>query len=419
MHKDSKNGAYTQAPEHLNGKNKQASSTPDSPPEGPTKEANEDFGNNLPDYPKREDQADTGEQSSQSPQPRNQYSHRGDNIEIELPCWLWHKRIQRGHVNLLAGDPEAGKSFLAAYLCAIVTTGGKFPDNRQAKKEPVLILDGEQGKGMFMARLLPYDADTKYVNYFYSEVPVEDAQGNVEYEAPDITRHKEFIKQEVKNTGAKLVIVDPLNHFIGNVDTNNDAQMRNGVYKSLFDIAQDTGAAILPVAHLNKNQTQQAKHKINGSIANLGAPRSIFLAATDEQDGSTVLSQIKSNNAIKQPSLSYNLTSIDLKDKNGNILYNEEGEKVDMAKVEFKEDAPDISAEEALSGGETVKNRDQLKQEAYDLYHSGRELSYAQIGEELGGLHKTTVRKYIETRAKEIQNEQGGDGKQFNKDAPF
>jgi len=143
------------------------------------------------------------------------------------------------------------------------------------------------------------------------------------------------------------------------------------------------------------------------------------LAATDEQDGSTVLSQIKSNNAIKQPSLSYNLTSIDLKDKNGNILYNEEGEKVDMAKVEFKEDAPDISAEEALSGGETVKNRDQLKQEAYDLYHSGRELSYAQIGEELGGLHKTTVRKYIETRAKEIQNEQGGDGKQFNKDAPF
>jgi Bifunctional DNA primase/polymerase, N-terminal/AAA domain len=41
--------------------------------------------------------------------------------------WLWHKRIPLGAVSMITGHPNLGKSQIAAFLAAMVTTAGELP----------------------------------------------------------------------------------------------------------------------------------------------------------------------------------------------------------------------------------------------------------------------------------------------------
>src|SRR5688572_15476895 len=53
------------------------------------------------------------------------WGHEVKERELE---WLWPGRIPLGKITLLAGDPEAGKSFVVADLAARTTRGGPWPD---------------------------------------------------------------------------------------------------------------------------------------------------------------------------------------------------------------------------------------------------------------------------------------------------
>jgi hypothetical protein len=428
MHENNQNRGYTKTPEHLNGNNK-AASHPEPPPEEPTKEANEDFGNNLPDHTQQQDQADNAE-----PQEGERFFKDLTQIDISLPEWLWHNRLQRSAVNLLAGDPESGKSFLAAALGSILSRGGTYPDGQKAQQpETVLIFDGEQGGGKFKARAMPNSPELSNFKIFDPQISFPDEHGNTIKEPPDITKHPEIIKEQIRLSGASLVIIDPLNHFISNVDTKSDAQMRNGVYSPLFQVAQETGAAILPVAHLNKDQTMSAKKRINGSIANLGAPRSIFIAGEDpddEESGRIIFSQVKNNDAPKQDSLAYTLESVYLYDENGDLVKHkdntpghDDGTPGEVGKVVFQDVPPDIDVQTALSGDESLIDRKNISVKARNLKRKG--YSVRQIAEQLE-LRKSTASNYAkgakqgeELEAEEDNDQNNDNGRQYNQDTPF
>lgn len=53
-------------------------------------------------------------------------------IEPQPIDWLWFRRLALGKVNTLAGPPGLGKTQLATYFTAIVTTGGHGPTVRYA-----------------------------------------------------------------------------------------------------------------------------------------------------------------------------------------------------------------------------------------------------------------------------------------------
>jgi hypothetical protein len=74
----------------------------------------------------------------------------------------------------------------------------------------------------------------------------------------------------------------------------------------LAKMADDTGAAVLVVRHMNKGGGQNALYRGGGSIGIIGAARAGILAAPDPQDESRrVVAVTKSNLAEMPPALTY------------------------------------------------------------------------------------------------------------------
>lgn len=64
--------------------------------------------------------------------------------------WLWPGRIPLGKVTLLAGLPDAGKSFLAIDLAARLSRGEDFPDDRLTAQSPGSRKPGGQKTGKIL-----------------------------------------------------------------------------------------------------------------------------------------------------------------------------------------------------------------------------------------------------------------------------
>ena len=71
---------------------------------------------------------------------------RADRLVSRPVEWWWRRRLPRGKLVILAGDPGLGKSFLLTDLHARASTGTAWPDEA-APREPVhsIILSAEDG----------------------------------------------------------------------------------------------------------------------------------------------------------------------------------------------------------------------------------------------------------------------------------
>lgn len=69
---------------------------------------------------------------------------RASEIQAKPVNWLWHGRIARGKVSMLAGNPGLGKSQITASMAATVTTGGTWPvDRARCERGNVVFLSAE------------------------------------------------------------------------------------------------------------------------------------------------------------------------------------------------------------------------------------------------------------------------------------
>src|SRR6202011_835458 len=67
------------------------------------------------------------------------------HIASEQLHWLWEKRIPRGKLITLDGDPGLGKSLLTLDLAARVTTGRPMPDGTPGVQGSVILIAPEDG----------------------------------------------------------------------------------------------------------------------------------------------------------------------------------------------------------------------------------------------------------------------------------
>jgi RecA-family ATPase len=117
------------------------------------------------------------------------------------------------------------------------------------------------------------------------------------------------VKRAIARVGAKLVIFDPLMAFLSaNLDAHRDQHVRR-VLAELAALAEETGAAVVVVRHLNKGSGTNPLYRGGGSIGIVGAARSAMLVAKHpEDDQRRVLASQKSNLAMAPPSLTFALT---------------------------------------------------------------------------------------------------------------
>jgi hypothetical protein len=233
---------------------------------------------------------------------------RLSTVKPERVAWLWPGRIPLGKLTILDGDPGLGKSVLTMDIAARVSAGEPMPFDAQGepgegrKPAGVVLLTAEDGLAdTICPRLEAAGADLDSItalNFLPGDPP----------RPPVLPDNVNWIAKAVEQVKAKLIVIDPLMAFLGgNVNAHRDQDVRRALHP-LAKMAEQTGAAILVVRHLNKSMGGSPLYRGGGSIGIIGAARSGLLVARDPDDPDRrVLASTKCNLARLPPSLSYSI----------------------------------------------------------------------------------------------------------------
>jgi hypothetical protein len=135
---------------------------------------------------------------------------------------------------------------------------------------------------------------------------IVDPNGNEQL--PSLVDDIATLEQVILSARACLVIIDPLNAYIGPTDSHTDARVRQAL-TPLAKMAERTGAAVLVVMHLNKDSLKSALYRVQGSIGYVGAARSVLLVVRDKGNPTRrVLVPIKANLAAEMPAVAFAIT---------------------------------------------------------------------------------------------------------------
>lgn len=231
------------------------------------------------------------------------------SVASEEVSWLWSGYIPLGKLTVLDGDPGQGKSTLALDLAARLSSGRPMPDQSEGCiPHGVVVLSAEDGLAdTIRPRLEAAGADLEQILALPECLDDEGKE-----RPPMIPDDLPQVRRAVEQIRAKLIIIDPLMAFLsGNTNSHKDQDIRR-VLHLISGLADETGAAILVVRHLNKAGGGNPIYRGGGSIGIIGAARSGLLVGTDPDypdsgDGKRVLASTKCNLAPSPGSLAFHI----------------------------------------------------------------------------------------------------------------
>lgn len=295
--------------------------------------------------------------------------------------WLWYPYIPFGKLTIIQGNPGEGKTFFAMQLAAACTNRKYLPQMEPFEPFNVIFQTAEDGLGdTVKPRLVSAEADMERV------LVIDDTEH-------PLTLADKRIENAIRENNARLVIIDPLQAFLGaNVDMNRANEVRP-ILRRLADTAQNTNCAIVMIGHLNKASGSQSTYRGLGSIDITAVVRSLLFIGKVKTDPTTrVIVHEKSSLAPPGQSLAFSL-----------------GDEKGFRWI----GAYDISAEDLLAGGEG--NKTELKQELAvklitEFLAEGKKVSSAEINAEARerGISERTVRLAKNSMGDKIASERQG-----------
>ncbi len=304
-----------------------------------------------------------------------------NDVEQTEVDWLWYPYIPFGKLTIVQGNPGEGKTFFAMQLAAACTNQKYLPDMEPFEPFNMIFQTAEDGLGdTVKPRLVSSGADLQRV------LVIDDTEN-------PLTLADDRIEKAIRENHAKLMVIDPLQAFLGaNVDMNRANEVRP-VFRKLADIAQSTGCAIVMIGHLNKASGTQSTYRGLGSIDIAAVVRSILFVGKVKDDPTTrVIVHEKSSLAPPGQALAFSL-----------------GDQKGFRWI----GAYDISAEDLLAGGEGTKA--ELKQELaekliYEFLSDGREVSVAELNKEAveRGISERTIRMVRNSMKDKLESERRG-----------
>ena len=218
------------------------------------------------------------------------------DIEQTSVEWLWFPYIPFGKLTIIQGNPGEGKTYFAMMLTAACTNRKLFPNMEDIEPFNVIYQTAEDGMGdTIKPRLVEAGADL-------SRVMVIDDSEEV------LTLSDDRIEKAVRQNHVRLVIIDPVQAFIGaDVDMNRANEVRP-VFRKLGMIAEKTSCAIVLSGHLNKSSGTQSTYRGLGSIDIIAAVRSLIFIGKVRKDPTTrVLIHEKSSLAPPGETMAFKL----------------------------------------------------------------------------------------------------------------
>ena len=221
---------------------------------------------------------------------------RMSDVELTPVDWLWKPYLPFGKLSVLQGNPGEGKTYFAMHLAAACTNGKLLPNMERIEPFNVIYQTAEDGLGdTVKPRLIEAGADLDRV------LVIDDSD-------VQLTLSDERIEKAIIENNARLVIIDPIQAYLGaDVDMNRANEVRP-IFMRLGQVAQRTGCAILLIGHLNKAAGMQSLQRGLGSIDIAAAVRSVmFIGKLKHDPTMRILTHEKSSLAPPGVSLAFSL----------------------------------------------------------------------------------------------------------------
>jgi predicted ATP-dependent serine protease len=177
------------------------------------------------------------------------------DVRAEEVKWIWYPYIPRGKVTIIQGDPGEGKTTFMLEVISLLTRGEALPECDSALP-PMNIIYQTAEDGLadtIRPRLDKSGADCSKV------LVIDEAE-------KELTLCDERLEAAVRKTGAGLIVLDPLQAYLGcEVDMHRANEVRP-IFKQLCQMAERTSCAVILIGHMNKAQGLKASCRGLGSI---------------------------------------------------------------------------------------------------------------------------------------------------------
>lgn len=220
------------------------------------------------------------------------------DVESKEISWLWYPFIPYGKLTIIQGDPGEGKTTLVLNIAAVLSKGQGL-DEHMKPEQPLHIIYQTAEDGLadtVKPRLEKAQADCNNI-FVIDETDVS------------LSMLDERIEQAILKEKAKLMILDPIQAYLGAKMDMNRANAARDMTKHLGQVAERTGCAIVLIGHMNKNASGKVAYRGMGSIDFFAVARSVLLVGRVKgQENRRAMIQIKNNLAERGHAKSFVLT---------------------------------------------------------------------------------------------------------------
>ena len=194
--------------------------------------------------------------------------HMEDVVSKEVE-WLWYPYIPYEKITIIEGDPGEGKTTLVLKLAAALSRGLPLPCDDDKEYEPIHIIyqTAEDGiEDTIKPRLEKAGADCSMIRV-------------IDETDKELSMTDDRLEQAIIETKARLIILDPIQAYIGaTVDMHRANEIRP-VLKHLGIIAEKHNCGIILIGHMNKASGSKSTYRGLGSIDIQATARSVLLVA--------------------------------------------------------------------------------------------------------------------------------------------
>ena len=216
-------------------------------------------------------------------------------IKAEEVKWLWYPYLPRGKLTIVLGNPGEGKTTFVLAVIAALTRGESLPESEQAL-EPLDVIYQTAEDGLadtIKPRLDAAGADCSRV------LVIDESQ-------QELTLCDERLEQAVQQTEAQIILLDPIQAYLGDGFDMHRANEVRPVLKRVAAMAECTGCAVILIGHMNKAQGLKSGYRGLGSIDFRAAARSVLVVGLLKEDPTVrVVTQDKNSLAPEGKSIAF------------------------------------------------------------------------------------------------------------------
>lgn len=255
-----------------------------------------------------------------------------ENDIIEKPVkWLWYPYMPLGKITIMQGNSGIGKTMLALNIAAALSNGEPLPGDTEPR-EPISIIynTAEDGLGdTIKPRLRSAGANFTRINTINERVNT-------------LTMTDDRLENSIVATAAKLLILDPIQAYLGaKIDMNKANEVRP-IFARLGHVAEDNECSIVLIGHQGKNAMYTELQSLLGSTDQVAAARSVLTVTAHSNNNTlSIINHTKSSLAAKGKSLTFSIS------ENGKIVW---GDFVECSPQAEEKQTKTDAAEQFLKG---------------------------------------------------------------------